>query len=83
MNFAFDVYDLDRNGYLDQIELKTVIYGMLDMLGADRKAHNPQALAAQVMKDLDQSHDGKVSKDEFVKGLLANPSLRALLSPFN
>lgn len=35
---------------------------MLDMLGADKKAHDSKALAAQVMQDLDSSHDGKVSK---------------------
>jgi len=64
------------------MKLKTVLYGMLDMLGADRKKHNPQTLAAEVMKDLDKSHDGKVSKDEFIKGLLSNPSIRALMNPF-
>ena len=56
------MYDLDNNGYLDSNELKTVLFGMLDMLGADRKAHNSQAIAAEVMKDLDMSRDGKVSK---------------------
>ena len=62
LNFAFDVYDLDNNGYLDPTELKTVIFGMLDMLGADRKAFNTQTIASEVIKDLDVSHDGKVSK---------------------
>ena len=47
---------------MDSNELKTVLFGMLDMLGADKKAHNSQTLAAEVMKDLDRSHDGKVSK---------------------
>lgn len=42
--------------------MKTVLVGMLDMLGADKKAHNVQALAAECMKDLDKSHDGKVTK---------------------
>ncbi len=35
---------------------------MLDMLGADKRSNDPKALAAQVMKDLDSTHDGKVSK---------------------
>jgi len=35
---------------------------MLDMLGADRKAHDSKALAAQIIKDIDSSHDGKISK---------------------
>jgi hypothetical protein len=32
------------------------------MLGADKKVHSAQALAAEIMKDLDSTHDGKVSK---------------------
>lgn len=52
----------------DNNELKTVLYGMLDMLGADKKAHNIPALAAQCMEELDTSHDGKVSKSNiFIK----------------
>ena len=68
---------------MDSNELKIVLTGMLDMLGADKKSHNVPALVSQITKDLDSSHDGKVSKDEFVKGLMANPSLRALMNPFN
>ena len=56
---------------------------MFDMLGADKKSHNIPALVAQVTKDLDSSHDGKVSKDEFVNGLMAQPNLRALFNPFD
>ena len=35
---------------------------MLDMLGADRKAYNSQALATEIMKDVDVSHDGRITK---------------------
>lgn len=62
LSYAFDAYDLDGNGTLDQNELKTVLVAMLDMLGADKKSHNVNALANECMKDLDKSHDGKVSK---------------------
>ncbi len=62
LDFAFDVYDSDNNGSLDSNELKTVLYGMLDMLGADRKSFDSKALASQIMKDLDSSHDGRISK---------------------
>ena len=40
------------------------------------KKTDVKALTAEVMKQLDSSSDGKVTKDEFVKGLLANYSLR-------
>lgn len=32
LEYTFDVYDADNNGYLDREELRTVIYGMLDLL---------------------------------------------------
>lgn len=35
LEFAFEVYDADNNGYLDSAELKTVIHGMLDLLVRD------------------------------------------------
>ena len=83
LEYAFELYDSDNSGFLDKQELSTGIYGMLDMLGADRKGHNSQELAKECMNKLDKSHDGKVSKEEFVSGLSADYSLRALLSPFN
>ena len=83
LEYAFEMYDSDNGGFLDKNELNAGIFGMLDMLGADRKGHNSQDLAKECMSQLDKSHDGKISKDEFVNGLLANYSLRALMSPFN
>jgi hypothetical protein len=68
---------------LDRNELKAVIYGMLDMLGADRRGHNSNDLAIECMSQLDDSKDGLITKDEFVSGLMENYSLRALMSPFN
>lgn len=83
LEYGFALYDSDNNGYLDREELREVIVGMLDLLGADKKANNSAQLAAECIKELDVSNDGKVSKDEFIEGLLRNYSLRALMSPFN
>ena len=83
IEYAFDLYDIDKNGSLDGNELNAVIYGMLDMLGADRKGHNAKDLAKECMGQLDKNHDGYILKDEFVSGLLTNYSLRSLMSPFN
>ena len=32
LEYAFEMYDADNNGFLDSAELKTVIHGMLDLL---------------------------------------------------
>jgi Ca2+-binding EF-hand superfamily protein len=83
LEYAFSLYDTDGNGYLDRNELRTVLTAMLDLLGADKKNTNVPALVNEIVTDLDKSHDGRITKDEFVKGLAANYSLRALMSPFN
>ena len=76
LEYAFALYDADGNGYLDKDEIKLVINGMLDLLGADKKHNDPQKLADECMKELDSSHDGQVSKEEFINGLMKNYSLR-------
>ena len=48
---------------------------MLDLLGADQKT-DIKALTAEVIKQLDSSHDGKITKDEFIRGVSANFALR-------
>jgi Ca2+-binding EF-hand superfamily protein len=83
LEYAFELYDADDSGTLDRTEIKTVLTGMLDLLGADKKGHNINSLTTECMKELDQEKDGLITKDEFVDGLLANYSLRALMSPFN
>jgi Ca2+-binding EF-hand superfamily protein len=82
LEYAFELYDSDGNGYLDQKEIKEVITGMLDLLGAEKRSNNASQLAEECLKQLDASNDGKVSKDEFINGLLKNYSLRSLMSPF-
>ncbi len=83
LEYAFELYDADDSGYLDSNELNAGIYGMLDLLGADRNANSSKEIAAECLEKLDKSRDGKVSKEEFIEGLLQNYNLRALMSPFN
>ena len=66
LEYAFVLYDADGNGYLDNNEVRAVLTGMLDLLGADKKHNNTQQLADECMKDLDSSHDGKISKCIFM-----------------
>lgn len=83
LEYAFELYDIDDSQTLDRSELEAVIYGMLDMLGADRRGQNPEDIAASCLAQLDSSGDGTVTKEEFVTGLMESYSLRSLMSPFN
>jgi Ca2+-binding EF-hand superfamily protein len=51
LEYAFALYDSDNNGYLDRDELRTVLAGMLDLLGAEKKNYNVQQLSDECMKE--------------------------------
>lgn len=83
LGYAFDLYDLDQNGFIDVDELNSIIYAMFGMLGTEKNKDHSYSLAQLCLKQLDVSGDGKISKEEFVSGLLKNYSIRILMSPFN
>ena len=53
LDYAFELYDADNNGWLSSAEVTQVVTGMLDLLGADKKGHNAQQIAAESIKELD------------------------------
>jgi len=55
----------------------------MGLLGANRRGQRSQDLAKECFSKLDANKDGRITKDEFVSGLLENYSLRAVMSPFN
>lgn len=83
LSYAFDLYDLDNSGNIDVDELNLIIYAMFGMLGTDKDKSHSLNLAQLCLKQLDKSGDGKISKEEFIGGLLENYSIRILMSPFN
>ncbi len=60
LEYAFACYDADNSGYLDYDELKAVLGGMLDLLGAESK--DAKQIAEQCLSELDSTGDGRVSK---------------------
>ncbi len=60
LEYAFVCYDTDNSGYLDYNELKSVLSGMLDLLGAENK--DATQIAEQCLRELDSTGDGRISK---------------------
>lgn len=83
IEYAFDLYDFNRFGYLEADELRSVITGMLDVLGADKRHENPPMLVEQTIAKIPTTESGRITKADFIAGLMSNQDIRQLMSPFS
>lgn len=63
MRFAFDVYDLDADGYISNGELFLVLRMMS---GDSMQAEQLQQVVDKTIRDADRDGDGRLSFDEFM-----------------
>ena len=73
---AFDKYDKDKSGYIEQAELKEVINDMANHL--NKSTNIDEETVKKVLETMDTDKDGKMSKEEFIK-----ISREKLLAAFN
>ncbi|KAH0566319.1 Calcineurin subunit B [Trichoglossum hirsutum] len=64
LQFAFKVYDIDRDGYISNGELFIVLKMMV---GSNLKDQQLQQIVDKTIMEADQDNDGKISFDEFKK----------------
>ncbi|KAJ1979614.1 Calcineurin subunit B [Dimargaris verticillata] len=64
LQFAFKIYDMDRDGYISNGELFLV---MKNMVGNNLKDEQLQQIVDKSIIEADQDGDGKISFDEFCK----------------
>ena len=62
LEYAFNLYDADKSGYLDKHEVFEVLASMLDLLGSENTKFETDAIAESCFQTLDISQDGKISK---------------------
>ena len=61
-DIAFDAVDLDGSGDLDQEELHMIMEEVSKQMGVTPPSQEDLAL---ILKELDESNDGKIDKEEF------------------
>ena len=83
LTYIFDVYDNDHNKFLDENEIRLVVRAMFKLLKVDEAHCNFERCIENIMNSLDVNHDRKITKQEFIEGVLSDSYLYALLSPFS
>ncbi|CAF1009638.1 unnamed protein product [Adineta steineri] len=83
LDYVFAVYDKDKNNSIDRKEMVRVISAMYDLLGKSREDYPPERCVNDVFSLIDVNNDQSLTKDEFIDGVLKNPYLSDLISPFN
>ncbi len=83
LEYAFEAYDLQGTGFLDEADLDAVINPMMKLLSDTDELIDSNSMTRISFKLLDKDDNGWISKEEFVEGLIENYNLRILMSPFN
>lgn len=83
LKIAFNMYDIDKNGFLDKKEMEQIIEAIYDLVDEEeRKGQNaPKERVKMIMKVLDKDSNGVLSQEEFVEGCLKDKVLMDLLTP--
>lgn len=84
LELTFKLFDLNSNGYIDEKEIDLILDAIYDLLDYEKTGSNsPKERIKIIMERLDRDMDGKLSRDEFIEGLISDPVLREILMPIS
>lgn len=77
------MYDVDGNGWIDPAEMTKIVKSIYKMMGPNQvdKFDTPDRRADDIFKRMDSNSDGKLTRQEFVRGCLNDSNLLQLLAP--
>lgn len=70
---------------IDRAEILFVLRAMFELLGMNERNSKPYSYdecADTIMANLDVNADQRISKEEFIQGLIKDPFLQSLMNPF-
>merc|ERR1711892_731914 len=85
LNWAFSMYDVDGNGWIDLVEMTKIVRSIYKMMGPNQalvdQYETPEKRAEEIFHRMDANSDGRVTRQEFVRSCLNDSKLAELLSP--
>lgn len=80
LEFAFSMYDLDGNGFIDKEEMTKIMESFYKLVGplvtfSGKKYDSPSQLVDEFFEAMDLNGDGKISLEEYKEGALKNPDI--------
>merc|ERR1712106_433166 len=85
LNWAFSMYDVDGNGWIDLAEMTKLVQSIYQVMGPNKKQavqlETPEERAKDIFKRMDMNDDGRVTREEFVQTCLVDQKLIELLTP--
>ncbi|PAV69532.1 hypothetical protein WR25_11999 [Diploscapter pachys] len=66
LRFAFQMYDLNKNGFITREEFKVILNSMV---GANITSEQLEKIADRTIEEADTDQDGKISFEEFCKAM--------------
>ncbi|KAI0989843.1 hypothetical protein GJ496_002156 [Pomphorhynchus laevis] len=83
LKLAFDIYDINKNGFVDKKEMSKILTAIYDLMGVEDRSgtNDPKKRVDLVMNSLDKNHDQKISREEFVQSCLVDEVIRDMLTP--
>ncbi|TPP55759.1 Neuron-specific calcium-binding protein hippocalcin [Fasciola gigantica] len=82
LDLAFQLYDIDRNGTIEESEMTQIIKAIHLMVGEvdDREGNSPAERTRAIFKKMDVNCDRVLTKEEFIQGCLSDEHLYRLLA---
>eukprot|EP01103_Thecamoeba_quadrilineata_P020119 TRINITY_DN8474_c0_g1_i1.p1 TRINITY_DN8474_c0_g1~~TRINITY_DN8474_c0_g1_i1.p1 ORF type:complete len:187 (-),score=29.75 TRINITY_DN8474_c0_g1_i1:54-614(-) len=80
LEFGFNMYDIDKNGFITKDEMSQVVDSFYKLVGpmvtfSGKRYESSQQLVEDFFEQMDVNGDGKVSFEEYREGAMKNPDM--------